>query len=234
MDKITFATQILIAVSKYKLVIFDCDGVLVDSEMISAEVIADVIRPLGVNMTTEEAFREFVGGSMSETIIYVEKKMGRPPPIDIEKEYRKRTFEAYKKEMKPVAGVEAILDRLSIKKCVASNGPKNKINFNLEVAGLSKYFEQRQIFSAYDIEIWKPAPDLYLNAARTMGAEPNECIVVEDSVNGLHAASSAGILCLGNSNPLKPLPEDIVRTEVYRDLYEIGNRLKSLGVMDLV
>jgi len=227
-------TQIFITVSKYKLVIFDCDGVLVDSEMISAKVIADVIRPLGVNMTTEEAFKEFVGGSMAKTIEYVEEKIGRQGSFDIENEYRKRTFDAYRKQMKPVSGIVEILENLSVQKCVASNGPKNKIELNLEVAGLNIYFRRSEIFSAYDIQVWKPAPDLYLNAARTMGVKPSECIVLEDSVNGLHAASSASMLCLGNNNPLKPLPEDIHGTEVYNDLHEIGNRLMSMGLMNSV
>ena len=163
MDKITFVTQIFITVSKYKLVIFDCDGVLVDSEMISAKVIADVIRPLGVNMTTEEAFKEFVGGSLAKTIEYVEEKIGRQGSFDIENEYRKRTFDAYRKQMKPVSGIVEILENLSVQKCVASNGPKNKIELNLEVAGLNIYFRRSEIFSAYDIQVWKPAPDLYLN-----------------------------------------------------------------------
>ena len=212
----------------YKLIIFDCDGVLVDSEMISAKAIADVIRPLGIEMTTEQAFVEFVGGSMVKTLAFVEEKIGRPAPFDIEKEYRRITFDAYRKEMKPVNGIEDILDFLSIDKCVASNGPKNKVNLNLEVTGLKQYFPEHHIFSAYDIEIWKPNPDLYLHAAKRMGFKPSECIVIEDSVNGLKAANSAGMLCLAHSNPLKPLPEDIPMTEVFNDMHEIKLRLNSL------
>ena len=196
--------------------------------MISAKAIANVIRPLGIDMTPEQAFVEFVGGSMVKTLAFVEEKIGRPAPLDIEKEYRRITFEAYRKEMKPVAGIEEILDYLPIDKCVASNGPKNKVNLNLEVTGLKQYFPEQHIFSAYDIEIWKPNPDLYLHAAKRMGFRPSECIVIEDSANGLKAANSAGMLCLALSNSLKPLPIDIPRTEVYNDLHEIRFRLNTL------
>lgn len=216
--------------AKHKLVIFDCDGVLVDSELISATVIADVLRPLGIEMTPEEAFKKFVGGSWQNTIAYVTEVLGQAPKVDLEKEYRELSFIAYRQNMVPVEGVENILDSLMIKKCVGSNGPQAKIKLNLEITGLDRFFNSSNVFSAYDYQKWKPEPDLYYNAAEAMRVQPSECIVIEDSVHGMQAAQTAGMLCLGHNHPLKPLPTDLAGTEVYNNMYEIKDRLVSLGV----
>ena len=217
--------------SNYKLIIFDCDGVLVDSEMISAKVIADVIRPLGIDLSVEESYKTFVGGSMAKTLAYVEERIGKVTNVDIEKEYRRISFEEYQESMRSVNGVIEILENLKIDKCVGSNGPRHKIELNLELTDLKKFFRDETIFSAYDIQKWKPDPGLYLNAARTMGVSAEECIVIEDSVHGLMAARSAGMFCLGNSFHLNPLPDDIDGTEIYNNMYEVKDRLRSLRLL---
>lgn len=218
--------------SKYKLVIFDCDGVLVDSEMISAEIIAEVLQQVGIEMTTEESYKTFVGGSMAKTLAYVEERLGYLPEFDIEKHYRKLSFEAYNKKMKPVKGVEKILKSLTAEKCVASNGPKSKIDLNLSITGLQKYFDADKIYSAYDIQKWKPDPSLYLMSAEKNNVDPSECIVIEDSIHGLKAAEAAGMKSFGISYPLKPLPFGINGSEVYQDMNSIFHRLKKLDVVN--
>ena len=218
--------------SRYKLVIFDCDGVLVDSEMISASIIADVLRSVGINMTTEESYRTFVGGSMEKTLSYVQSRLGYMPDVDIEGKYRKLSFSAYKEKMKPVNGVTPILESLRINKCVGSNGPRKKIDLNLEITGLNKYFESDHIFSAYDIQKWKPDPALYLNAAKQFYCEPSECIVIEDSIHGLKAAEAAGMKSFGLSYPMKPLPENIHGAEVFDSMHMIKERLNQIGVLN--
>ena len=217
--------------SNINLVIFDCDGVLVDSEMISAEIIADVLRPVGIHMTVEEAYKTFVGGSMGKTISYVEERLGYKPDYDIEQSYRRLSFEAYRKRMRPVDGIIDVLNNLKVPKCVASNGPRAKIDLNLQLTGLDKFFRNEKIFSAYDIQKWKPDPALYLKAANEYDVRPNECLVIEDSIHGLQAAAAAGMKSFGLSYPLKPLPNDIIGAEIHIDMYSIGNRLMDLNLI---
>ncbi|MBT8221487.1 MAG: HAD family hydrolase [Bacteroidia bacterium] len=183
--------------SHIELVIFDCDGVIVDSEGISARVFSDVIRRAGVMMDADEVFNRFRGGSMAQSMAYVESILGGPAPFDIPAAYRKESFEAYRTEMEPVEGIEEILKSLKVPFCVASNGPRNKIELNLQVTGLDQYFESQTIFSAYDIQSWKPNPELFLSAARFLGATPDTTIVVGDSINDILAANAAGKKCFG-------------------------------------
>lgn len=178
--------------SHIELVIFDCDGVLVDSEGISARVFSDVIRRAGVIMDADEVFNKFRGGSMAHSMAHVESILGGPAPFDIPAAYRKESFEAYRTEMESVKGIEDILANLNVPFCVASNGPRNKIKLNLELTGLDQYFDERTIFSAYDIQSWKPDPELFLDAARSLASTPPKTIVVGDSINDILAANAAG------------------------------------------
>ena len=178
--------------SRVELVIFDCDGVLVDSEAISARVFADVMGRAGVYMEAEEVFNRFKGGSMAQSIAYVESVLGGPAPFDIASAYRKESFEAYRNEMLPVEGIEPILSGLKVPFCVASNGPTNKIKLNLEVSGLDQYFEDRDIFSAYDVQSWKPDPKLFQEAAKSYGISADQVVVVGDSINDVLAAQAGG------------------------------------------
>ena len=164
---------------KKELVIFDCDGVLVDSEFISSKVLSSIFISIGIDMSPQDVFDTLRGGSMEKTIKFAESKIGKLP-VDIEKEYRVRSFEAYRKEMKPIPGVVDLLSNLKVSKCVGSNGPHSKIKLNLEVTGLDAYFEEQHIFSAYDVQKWKPEPDLYLHIAKIFNVLPEQCLVIED------------------------------------------------------
>ena len=181
------------------LVIFDCDGVLVDSESIGAEVGATVLTSLGWKVTPEEVAERFLGRTDEYVHSEVEKQLGRRLPRGWEDEFEHLYDAAYAAELKPVEGIVPLLEELAqqgIATCVASNGSHEKMRRTLGVTGLRERFEGR-IFSAQDVAVGKPAPDLYLHAARAMGVAPSRCAVVEDSPPGVAAARAARMSCIG-------------------------------------
>ncbi|WP_282044179.1 HAD family hydrolase [Winogradskyella flava] len=182
--------------SQYKCIIFDCDGVLVDSEPLGNQVMVDMANTFGANIDLEYAYANFKGNSLKNCIDKIKRLVGKDIPSDFEDEYRKRSFEKFKNEIEPIKGVNNLLDKLDIPFCVASSGPENKIRLNLELTGLLPYFESK-IFSCYAIEKWKPDPEVFLWAARTMGFSPNECLVIEDSPIGVKAAVNGGFDVFG-------------------------------------
>lgn len=179
--------------NQYQLVIFDCDGVLVDSESISCGVIAEMSTALGFPMTTEESIRQFAGTGMSIVQDFIHTNIGMALPADFERQYRAITKARFQSELEPLKGIRRVLEALEVPRCVGSNGPRDKIISNLSITGLDVFFEPAHIFSAYDIQKWKPAPDLYLHAARHLGIAPKDCIVLEDSTAGVQAAKTAGM-----------------------------------------
>ena len=181
----------------YELVIFDCDGVLVDSESISCGAIAEIATELGFPMTTREAIDYFVGTSIEYAVDFLKDKIVKPMPPDLEGRYRKMCHERFETDLKPIPGIEKVLKKLHLPKCVGSNGPRHKIVSNLKITNLIHHFDEAHLFSAYDIKKWKPLPDLYLHAAKKMGADPARCVVVEDSVAGVSAARAAGMVVYG-------------------------------------
>ena len=179
-----------------ELVIFDCDGVLVDSETLSNRVMVELVAELGLHLQLDEAIALFKGRKMAECIAVVEERLGRAVPVDFVRQFRARSARAFESDLRPVPGITAALDKISLPVCVASNGPREKMDVALRVTGLWPYFDGR-IFSSYDIESWKPEPGLFLYAATNMGAEPEACAVVEDSVLGVHAGVAAGMKVFG-------------------------------------
>ena len=175
----------------YKCVIFDCDGVLVDSEAISTQVMVDLLKTVDYHIDIEKAIDLFTGLALKDNFALVEKELGRKLPDDFEETYRALSFEAFQRDLKPIKGVHTLLDKLAVPFCVASSGPINKIKLNLKVTKLSHYFNEN-IFSCYQINSWKPEPDIFLHAARTMGFKPEECVVIEDSLPGVTAAKAGG------------------------------------------
>ncbi len=175
-----------------QLLIFDCDGVLVDSEKISTRVISEELTRFGLAMSPAESLQEFAGGALSNVRDYFLAKTQQVLPDDFEAIYRQRTKQAFASELEAVEGVEKVLKKFQQVKCVGSNGPLHKIKSNLQKTGLSAYFEQR-LYSAYDIGFWKPLPHLYQHAAQVNGVAPQDCVVIEDSVAGVKAAVAAGI-----------------------------------------
>ncbi|PQV47239.1 HAD superfamily hydrolase (TIGR01509 family) [Jejuia pallidilutea] len=182
--------------SKYKCVIFDCDGVLIDSEPIAIGVLVEMANHLGANMDFNTALIELKGKSFNSCTHLISKCIGKPLPVNFESDYRINTFEAFREKIKPIKGVKSVVENLDIPFCTASSGPENKIRLNLEVTGLLPYFEGN-IFSCYAIKKWKPEPDIFLWAAKTMGFKPSECLVIEDSVSGATAAKLGGFDVFG-------------------------------------
>ena len=181
---------------KLPLLIFDCDGVLVNSEPISSRILAEELRTLGLKLSNEEAIKLFTGGKLKDAFDYAANILNISIPDNIEGTYRQKCSIAFEKELKAISGIKNALEVLPHKKCVASNGPKNKIAANLKITGLTHFFDDH-LFSAYDIQQWKPNPELFLEAANRLEFDPSECIVIEDSPTGVQAAVKANMKVMG-------------------------------------
>jgi HAD superfamily hydrolase (TIGR01509 family) len=173
-------------------VIFDCDGVLVDSEPLSNRILAERLTALGLPTTTEQSMADYMGRSWASCRALIEERLGRSLPEGFADGYHEELYAALRAEVEPVAGVVAALDALTTPVCVASSGSHEKIRTSLGTTGLLARFEGR-IHSAADVEHGKPAPDLFLHAARSHGADPARCAVVEDAVAGVQAGRAAGM-----------------------------------------
>ncbi|HET6806713.1 MAG TPA: HAD family hydrolase [Frateuria sp.] len=178
------------------LVIFDCDGVLVDSEPIANRVLGRMLAEQGWALDEAQLDELFLGRTMAHCLALVAERLGRPLPAGFRAEHDRRLFDALAAELVPVPGVEQVLDGLATPSCVASNGGPDKLRFSLAQVGLLPRFEGR-VFSAAEVACGKPAPDLFLHAARCMGVAPAACVVVEDSPAGVLAGLAAGMTVLG-------------------------------------
>jgi HAD superfamily hydrolase (TIGR01509 family) len=178
------------------LVIFDCDGVLVDSERLSHGVLHAMLVEMGARLSPQQTVERFIGASMATCVARVGTLLGGPPPDDFLTEFARRTRAAFAAELALVPGVEQVLAALAVPCCVASNGNRAKVDFTLGHTGLLARFAGR-IFTADDVRHPKPAPDLFLHAARQMGADPGRTTVVEDTPTGITAAKAAGMRAIG-------------------------------------
>lgn len=186
-----------------ELVIFDCDGVLVDSERLSIEVDRRVLAEFGWQLTQEQILHRFVGRSSAHFRAELEEYVKRALPDDWEEPYLPWYADAFDRDLVAVAGVEDALDRIPWSTCVASSGPHEKLRHTLGLTGLYARFEGR-IFSATEVAEGKPAPDLFLHAASRMGVPPERCVVIEDSRFGVAAARAAGMHSFGYAGGLTP------------------------------
>ena len=177
---------------KTRAVLFDCDGTLVDSEPLTMEVMVECAGRCGLDLTIEEALERFKGHKMADCMAAFEHRLGYSLPEDFERKFRDRCAQVFEDRLEPVEGAHEVLQRLHLPYCLASSGPREKIDLNLRITGLTSYFGDR-VFSAYDIGKWKPDPGLFLHAAEAMGVPPECCAVVEDSLPGVHAGIAAGM-----------------------------------------
>lgn len=209
------------------LVIFDCDGVLVDTEEASCRAMAEAIAVLGWSPDWREVHRRFAGMMIADIVVAVEAELGRAVPGAWPGLFRERAARAFGAGVDPVEGVPALLDSLALPFCVASNGPHEKMRLTLGSAGLLARFDGR-MFSAYDIGRGKPAPDLFLHAADAMGAAPQRCLVLEDSAAGLAAARAAGmhVACFQPHDP--PHGADLAGVHVVRAMDQVAALLARL------
>jgi len=181
---------------RYDLVIFDNDGVLVDSEPISNRLLAAYLTELGHPTSYEDSIRDYMGSAMHRIHDLVLERTGERLPDDFDDVFHRRVFEAFERELRPVAGAVDVLEKLAadeVPYCVASSGSHERIRVGHRTTGLDRWFEEERIFSAQDVGKGKPAPDLFLYAAERMGVAPERCVVVEDSPLGVRAAVAAGM-----------------------------------------
>ncbi len=183
-----------------QLVIFDCDGVLVDSETISNDVLARLLTAEGLPTTLLQARRDYQGLLLGEVFERAQAKLGRALPEDLPSRFESERAEVFKRELEPVAGAADVVERVTaagIAVCVASQGKLEKTSLSLDLTGLRRLFPDRALFSAWNVPRGKPHPDLFLQAASEMGAEPAQCVVVEDTPSGVTAGVSAGMRVFG-------------------------------------
>ena len=182
--------------SRFSLVIFDCDGVLVDSEVLGIRVLVECASEYGAKMEMSEALPLFLGRKMAERVAILATRATLPFPDDFTANFRARSAIVFRKELRPIPGVREALAQITAPVCVATNGPREKMTLSLEVTGLLPFFGSN-LFTAYEVGSWKPAPDLYLHAAAAFGAAPERCAVVEDSPLGAQAGIAAGMTVFG-------------------------------------
>lgn len=177
------------------LVIFDCDGVLVDSELLSCQCLSDELSLSGISLTLAQALELFLGRSISAVTQHY-RELGQVVPVDFPVRLKSRVLAAFEKALRPVQGVDAVLSGLRVPHCVASSSDLDRVALSLKVTDLARYFGN-QIYTAQMVERGKPAPDLFLYAADEIGAEPARTLVIEDSVSGVQAGKAAGMTVWG-------------------------------------
>jgi HAD superfamily hydrolase (TIGR01509 family) len=204
-----------------RLVIFDCDGVLVDSERLAHEVIVEMLAEQGVRMSLEEALRRFIGLGDEATVAGVAECLGRETPPGFLEDLLTRTHEAFPGRLRAIPGIEAALDWLPVPRCVASNGSLEKMQLSLGLTGLLPRL-QGNIYSAWQVPRPKPFPDLHLFAASREGVAPSACVVIEDSPAGIRAARAAGMRVFGYCDLV---PEEVLLAagaeRCFRDMAEL-------------
>ncbi|MFI1468510.1 HAD family hydrolase [Streptomyces wuyuanensis] len=196
---------------RYDLVIFDNDGVLVDSEPLSNSILATYLTELGHPTTYAESVRDYMGAAVHRIHDLVLERTGKRLPDDFDETLHTRVFAAFERELTPVAGVPAVLGKLAadgVPYCVASSGSHERIRVGHRKTGIDTWFRETNVFSAQDVGRGKPAPDLFLHAAERMGVPPERCVVVEDSPLGVTAALAAGMDVYGFTamTPAERLP----------------------------
>ncbi|WP_367321548.1 HAD family hydrolase [Streptomyces sp. HUAS ZL42] len=212
---------------RYDLVIFDNDGVLVDSEPISNRLLAAYLTELGHPTSYEDSLRDYMGAAMHRVHDLVEERTGQRLPVDFDDVFHGRVFAAFERELVPVAGAVGVLEKLvadGVPYCVASSGSHERIRVGHRTTGLDRWFDDSRIFSSEDVGRGKPAPDLFLYAAERMGVAAEKCVVVEDSPLGVRAAVSAGMDVYGFT-AMTPAERLAGATQLFSDMGELAGLL---------
>ncbi|CAM5588420.1 HAD family hydrolase [Streptomyces sp. NPDC005930] len=214
---------------RYDLVVFDNDGVLVDSEPISNRLLAGYLTELGHPTSYEESLRDYMGGAMHRVHDLVLERTGRRLPDDFDDVFHERVFAAFERELEPVHGAVDVLEKLDadgVAYCVASSGSHERIRVGHRKAGLDRWFDDERIFSSQDVGRGKPAPDLFLHAADRMGVAPERCVVIEDSALGVQAAVAAGMDVFGFT-AMTPAAKLSGATRLFADMGELADLLRD-------
>ncbi|MGY4625763.1 HAD family hydrolase [Bradyrhizobium sp. USDA 4486] len=181
--------------SKPDLIIFDCDGVLVDSELLSCRCLSEVLAEFGLVLSEEQALELFLGRS-TRAIEQHYRDLGEVVPDGFLPRLKSRVLETFAASLEPIPGVEAVISGLTVPFCVASSSDIDRVSLSLDVTGLRAHFGDR-IYTAQMVRHGKPAPDLFLHAAENMRVSPARTLVIEDSVSGVQAGKAAGMTVLG-------------------------------------
>ncbi|MFE9629203.1 HAD family hydrolase [Streptomyces sp. NPDC006527] len=211
----------------YDLVIFDNDGVLVDSEPISNRLLAGYLTEVGHPTTYEDSIRDYMGSAMHRIHELVLERTGQRLPEDFDDVFHARVFAAFEAELVAVAGAAGVLEKLAadgVPYCVASSGSHERIRVGHRTTGLDRWFDDGRIFSSQDVGRGKPAPDLFLYAAERMGVAPERCVVVEDSPLGVQAAVAAGMDVFGFT-AMTPAEKLAGATRLFADMGELADLL---------
>ncbi|TGA84611.1 HAD family hydrolase [Streptomyces sp. MZ04] len=212
---------------RYELVIFDNDGVLVDSEPISNTILAGYLTELGHPTTYEDSLRDYMGAAMHRVHDLLLERTGQRLPEEFDAIFHSRVFAAFERELEPVAGAVGVLEKLAVggvPYCLASSGSHERIRVGHRRTGLDRWFDDERIFSSEDVGRGKPAPDLFLHAAERMGVAPEKCVVVEDSPLGVRAAVAAGMDVYGFT-AMTPAERLSGATELFGDMGELADLL---------
>jgi len=180
----------------YDLVLFDNDGVLVDSETLSGQVLSELLTESGLPTTFEESVATYLGSSMARVVAVAEERLGGPLPEDFVETYDERVFARFRSELRPVPGIEEALETIGRPRAVVSSGSPERIELTLTLTELIDHFDGH-LYSAEEVDRGKPHPDLFLHAAERMGVPADRCVVVEDSPLGVEAARRAGMDVIG-------------------------------------
>lgn len=213
-------------IGNIKCVIFDCDGVLIDSEKLCCKALVHVFSSYAEHFDFEDCTKHFQGGKVADILSATIAHLNINVSLDVvEPLYREQVQYLFNHELKPVIGIDQLLSRLAekdIQYCVVSNSPKDKIESLLELAGLLEIFDGK-VYSAFDANSWKPDPDLLLYAAMSMGYSPGECVYIDDTEKGVIAGLNAGIQTIHfKSSTYSPLIEsDAIEIESIAELEDI-------------
>ncbi len=214
------------------LVVFDCDGVLVDSERLTIAVESRMLTEMGWPITVDEIVQRFVGGSSDAMLAEIERHLGPERTAEFDRRSTDEIIAAFHAELQPVEGVREVVETLhqrNVPTCIASSGSHRKMELTLGLTGLRPLFEGR-IYSGSEVERGKPWPDLFVHAARSMGAEPGRCAVIEDSSNGARAAVAAGMRCYGFAGGLTRRADlEATGATVFDTMTELGSLLFGPG-----
>ena len=189
------------------LLIFDCDGVLVDSEALACEIDAQILTRIGLPYSAQDIARKFVGVSFKDMVARLEAEHGCTLPADLGVQMDSALFAKFETDLKPIEGVQEAIFSLPYPRCVASSSTPDRIALSLRITGLSDLFDH--VFSATQVARGKPAPDLFLHAAKSMSASPQDCVVIEDSAAGVQGALVAGMRVIGFTGGAHCGPEHV-------------------------
>jgi HAD superfamily hydrolase (TIGR01509 family) len=180
-----------------RAIVFDFDGVIADSEVLSNSVLAEFVTELGVPTTLEDSYANFMGKRFQEVIEAIEVTIGRRLPAGFAEDYQRRTLERFRRELQPIKGAREFIEALiDIPRCIASSSSPDRLALCLDVLNMTDLFQER-VFSASNVARGKPHPDIFLYAAQELGVKAGECVVIEDSVGGVVAGCAAGATVIG-------------------------------------